>query len=383
MTLPAVRPACILVLQGGGAMGAYHIGAFQALQEGGFEPDWVCGISMGAINGAIIAGNVAERRLDRLDAFWAAISRPSVIRPFGGTRLRTWEHRLNFATTLLAGQPGFFKPRAVNPYFALPGVEATSFYDTAPLFETLSEMVDFGHLNERTTTRLSVGATDVETGMLEFFDTRKMSFGPEHVVASGSLPPGFPATRIGDRIYWDGGCVSNSPLEAVLDDIPPGHSIAFIINLWSAKGAAPETMEDVLWRAKRIQYASRTTHHVDWLATKINLRHALQLLEHPEAAPPEQRLDLVHIMYHPDEDQIPSSDAEFSRASIAERRTAGLSDMRRTLAEKPWSRVHKPSHVGCIVHHVTRDGINTVTCGRTEPVVNDAPRPGSLRKRRR
>jgi NTE family protein len=362
MTLQAVRPACILVLQGGGAMGAYHIGAFQALQEGGFEPDWVCGISMGAINGAIIAGNVAERRLERLDAFWAAISRPSMIPLFGATGLTTWEHNLSFATTLLQGQPGFFKPRAVNPYFAPPGVEGTSFYDTAPLFETLSEMVDFGHLNERTTTRLSVGATDVETGMLEFFDTRKMTshFGPEHVVASGSLPPGFPATRIGDRLYWDGGCVSNSPLDAVLDDIPPGHSIAFIINLWSAKGPAPETMEDVLWRAKRIQYASRTTQYVDWLATKINLRHALQLLEDPEAAPPDQRLDLVHIMYHPDEDQIPSSDAEFSRASIAERRAAGLSDMRRTLAEKPWARVHKPPHVGCMVHRVTRDGINTV-----------------------
>ena len=381
MTLPAARPTCILVLQGGGAMGAYHIGAFQALREGGFEPDWVCGISMGAINGAIIAGNVAERRLERLEAFWAAISRPPVIPAFGGTRLRTWEHNLSFATTLLEGQPGFFKPRAVNPYFAPPGVEATSFYDTAPLFETLSETVDFDHLNERTATRLSVGATDVETGMLDFFDTRKMSgrFGPEHVVASGSLPPGFPATRVGDRLYWDGGCVSNSPLEAVPDDIPSGHSIAFVINLWSAQGPAPETMEDVLWRAKRIQYASRTTQHVDWLATRINLRHALQLLEHTGAAPPDQRLDLVHIMYHPEEDQIPSSDAEFSRASIAERRSAGLSDMRRTLAAKPWSRVQKPSHVCCMVHRVTRDGINTVDSDlwryRTEPEMNDAPRP--------
>jgi NTE family protein len=214
----------------------------------------------------------------------------------------------------------------LNPYFAPPGVAATSFYDTSPLFETLSDMVDFGHLNDRTATRLSVGATDVETGVLKFFDSRKMTsrFGPEHVVASGSLPPGFPATRIGDRLYWDGGCVSNSPLEAVLDDIPPGHSIAFIIDLWSAKGPAPETMEAVLWRAKQIQYASRTAQHVDWLATKVNLRHTLQLLEDPGAAPPDQRLDLVHIMYHPEEDQIPSSDAEFSRASIAQRRMVGF-----------------------------------------------------------
>ena len=350
--------------------------------KGGFEPDWVCGISMGAINGAIIAGNVAERRLERLEAFWAAISRPSGIPQFGGTRLRTWEHDLSFATTLLGGQPGFFTPRAVNPYFAPAGVAATSFYDTAPLFETLSDLVDFGNLNARSSTRLSVGATDVETGVLEFFDTHKMTsrFGPEHVVASGSLPPGFPATRVGDRLYWDGGCVSNSPLEAVLDDIPPGHSIAFIIDLWSAKGPPPETMEAVLWRAKQIQYASRTAQHVDWLATKVNLRHALQLLETPGATPPDQRLDLIHIMYHPEEDQIPSSDAEFSRASIAERRLAGLADMRRTLAEKPWSRVHIPPHVGCLVHRVTRDGIKTVNSDlwpyRTQPVVNDAPRPG-------
>ena len=218
----AAKPACILVLQGGGAMGAYHVGAYQALQEDNFEPDWVCGISMGSINGAIIAGNVAERRLEKLDAFWAAISRPSVVPASGGTKLKTWEHDLSFATTLLEGQPGFFSPRVVNPYFASPGVSATSFYDTAPLFETLSEMVDFDHLNDRTTTRLSVGATNVETGMLKFFDTleKNTRFGPEHVVASGSLPPGFPATTIGDGIYWDGGCVSNSPLEAVLDDIP-------------------------------------------------------------------------------------------------------------------------------------------------------------------
>jgi NTE family protein len=127
MTLPATKPACILVLQGGGAMGAYQIGTFQALQEDGFEPDWVCGISMGAINGAIIAGNVAERRLERLDAFWAAISRPSVIPPFGGTMLRTWEHKLNFATTLLEGQPGFFKPRAVNPNSRYPELRRRAF----------------------------------------------------------------------------------------------------------------------------------------------------------------------------------------------------------------------------------------------------------------
>jgi NTE family protein len=362
MTVSAAKPTCILVLQGGGAMGAYHIGAFQALQEDGFEPDWVCGISMGSINGAIIAGNVAERRLERLDAFWAAISRPLAIPAFGGTKLRTWEHDLSFSTTLLEGQPGFFNPRVVNPYFAPRGVAATSFYDAAPLFRTLSEVVDFEHLNDRRTTRLSVGATDVETGQLKFFDTNEKDGGrlsAEHIVASGSLPPGFPATQIGGRFYWDGGCVSNTPLEAVLKDIPPGHSIVFVIDLWSANGLTPNTMEEVLWRAKEIQYATRTPQHVDWLATKVNLRHTMQLLQNSTAASPEQRLDLVHLMYHPEEDQIPSSDAEFSRASIAQRRLAGLTDMRRTLADKSWRRVEKPPHVGCLVHRVTREGVKT------------------------
>ena len=359
MTESSIKPTCILVLQGGGAMGAYHIGAFQALHEHGFEPDWVCGISMGSINGAIIAGNAAERRLERLDAFWDAISRPSSSASFGGTKLKTWEHDLSFTATLVEGQPGFFKPRLVSPYFAPRGVTATSFYDTAPLYQTLSEMVDFDHLNDRTTTRLSVGATDVETGQLKFFDTVSKDggrLGAEHIVASGSLPPGFPATEIAGRYYWDGGCVSNSPVEAVLNDIPPGRSIVFVIDLWNVSGPAPQTMEEVLWRAKQIQYATRTPQHVDWLASKLNLRHTMRLLQQPEAPPPDERLDLVHIIYHPEEDQIPSSDAEFSRASIAARRLAGLTDMRRTLAEKPWSRTENSPHVGCMVHRVTRSG---------------------------
>jgi NTE family protein len=361
VTPPAAKPACVLVLQGGGAMGAYHIGAFQALREAAFEPDWVCGISMGAINGAIIAGNVPGRRLEKLEAFWAAISRPSSIPAFGGIQLRTWEHNLSFARTVLLGQPGFFAPRLVSPYFAPPGTAATSFYDTAPLLETLDALVDFGRLNANTT-RLSVAATDVETGVLTFFDTKHKAgrFGPEHVAASGSLPPGFPATQIDGRFYWDGGCVSNSPLEAVLDDTPPGHTVVFVIDLWSAKGPVPETMEAVAWRAKQIQYASNTPHHVEALATKVNLRHALQLLEDSHAVRSDQRFDLVHIIYHPEEDQIPSSDAEFSRASIAARRMAGLADMRRALAKQPWHHVQKPANVGCMVHRVTGDGVTTI-----------------------
>lgn len=360
----AIEPSkafCILVLQGGGAMGAYHIGAFQAMREHEFEPDWVCGISMGAINGAIIAGNAPEWRLEKLETFWEMISWPSPPMTPSCVQVEMLAHKLSFATTLLAGQPGFFTPRLVNPYFAAPGVAATSFYDTTPLYKTLAATIDFDRLNANRT-RLSIGATDIETGTVTFFDTQKKTgrFGPEHVVASSSLPPGFPPTLIGGKYYWDGGCVSNSPLDAVQDDLPSGHTVIFIIDLWSAKGPPPHDMESVAWRAKQIRYASATPQHVDSLASKLNLRNALQWLGDPQGARPIPRLDLVHIIYHPERDQIPSSDAEFSRTSIAERRLAGLADMRRTLAEKPWLRALNPGHLGCVVHRVTKDGVETL-----------------------
>lgn len=358
-TLSGGNPTCILVLQGGGAMGAYHIGALQALQEHAFAPNWVCGISIGAINGAIIAGNVPELRLERLDAFWSAISGPLTEPGWRDIRFKTWEHYLSFTRTLLFGQPGFFKPRPVEPYFAPPGLTATSFYDTAPLYETLAQVVDFDYLNE-CSTRLTVGATDVETGQLTFFDTHKKSgrFGPEHVVASGSLPPGFPATQIGGRSYWDGGCVSNSPLEAVADELPAGHTVIFVIDLWSASGPVPDTMEAVAWRAKQIQYATRAPNHLDALAAKLNLAHAWN--KNSETAQHNHRVDLVHVVYHPTEDEIPSSDAEFSRTSIAARRLAGLTDMRRALDDKPWRRIEKTENEACMIHKVSFDGIQTI-----------------------
>ena len=340
-------------------MGAYHIGAYQALQEHAFEPNWVCGISMGAINGAIIAGNVPERRLEKLEVFWEEISRPSLMLAFGGIQAKIWKHDVSFATTLLEGQPGFFAPRLVNPYFAPPGVAATSFYDTAPLFQTLEEVVDFVLLNNNAI-RLSVGATDVESGRLTFFDNYKMAgrFGPEHVVASGSLPPGFPATPIDGKLYWDGGCVSNSPLEAVVEDEPPGQTVVFVIDLWSAQGPAPQTMDAVTWRAKQIQYASRTPYFIDALASKVNLQHALRLLDDPTADQSDYKIDVVHIVYSPGEDMILFSDAEFSRESIAARRLAGLRDMRRALAAEPWSHRANAAHGRCAVHRVTPDGVH-------------------------
>ena len=374
------KPTYVLVLQGGGALGAYHIGAYQALAERDLQPDWVCGISIGAINAAIIAGNPPAERVARLDALWDSISWPSLFGPFGGDKaLATLYNTASSAEALLFGQPNFFAPRPVNPFFAPPGPQALSFYDTTPLRFTLRRYADFGRINARET-RVSLGATDALAGTLEFFDNARQELAPEHVMASASLPPGFPPTPIGDRLYWDGGCVSNTPLEAVLRDQPQGHTIVFMIDLWSASGPAPRTMNDVLWREKQIHYASRTSAQIDAVAAKINLRHAMRMLEQGGAAPGAASLDIVHIVYQPAADEIPNSDAEFSRASTRERRAAGYADMVKALEEAPWLRQEKAASIGCLVHRVTPQGVTTVPPveGAGEPAAGGAPAPATI-----
>ncbi len=366
-------PTFALMLQGGGALGAYHIGAYQALAEHGRHPDWVSGISIGAINAAVIAGTRPEDRVERLAALWEAISWPDL--PMALV-LGPWQMLHNMASNaeaLVFGQPCFFTPRPVNP-FLVPRAAAqeVSFYDTTPMLFTLRRFADFSLINSRAT-RLSLGATNIATGNLEFFDNHRQTIGPEHVLASGSLPPGFPATLAGGKLYWDGGCVSNTPLDAVVDEPGYPRMVVFLIDLWDAAGPPPETMNEVLWRAKQIQYASRTAHHIDAVATKVNLRHAVRLLKAagvPEvsAVPDDpalaaRRLDIVHIVYRPSADQIPNSDAEFSRSSIAERRAAGYRDMHAALAAEPWLRQEKPAHLGALVHRVERGTVTT----RPEP----------------
>ena len=377
------KPAVALVLQGGGALGAYHIGAYQALAEHGFHPDWVCGISIGAINATVIAGTPPSERVTRLDALWHAISWPDIAAPFAFTPLQILHNTASNAIALTAGQPGFFTPRPVNPYLVPQAPpEAVSFYDTSPMLGTLERFADFGLINSRRV-RLSLGATNVATGNLEFFDNHHTLIRPEHALASGSLPPGFPATRIGDQYYWDGGCVSNTPLDAIVDEPDHPRMVVFMIDLWDAAGKPPTGMNEALWRAKQIQYASRTAHHVDAVASKINLRNAVRLLK--EAGAPqvaavpddpalmERRLDIVHIIYRPAEDQIPASDAEFSRTSIAERRAAGYRDMSKAIEEEPWLRREMPAHLGALVHRVERGKVTT----RPEPnlrTTTDKPR---------
>ena len=366
-------PIVVLALQGGGALGAYHIGAYQALAEHDLHPDWVTGISIGAINAAIIVGNRPEYRVERLAALWEAISWPDLPTTLPLTPWQTLHNMASNAEALLFGQPHFFTPRPVNPLLvphAPP--QQVSFYDTTPMLFTLRRFADFSLINSRVV-RLSLGATNIATGDVEFFDNHRQTIGPEHVLASGSLPPGFPATEVNGKLYWDGGCVSNTPLDAVIDEPGYPRMVVFLIDLWDPAGAPPQTINAVLWRAKQIQYASRTAHQVDAVATKVNLRHAVRLLKATgvsEAASvpanpllTERRLDIVHIVYRPGADQIPNSDAEFSRNSIAERRAAGYRDMRAALAAEPWLRQEKPAHLGALVHRVERGTVTT----RPEP----------------
>ncbi len=339
------KPKVCLVLQGGGALGAYHIGAYQALEEAGYTPDWFAGISIGAINSAILAGNKPEDRLEKLTEFWKRISRP-------GTDLdipQPMAHMFNLfsaSQALVMGQPDFFVPRPVNPWIAPPGEAATSFYDTSPLLKTLDELANFSIINQQKS-RLTVGATRVTDGDLVFFDSQKQPLTPSHALASGSLPPGFPAVQIGEDYYWDGGCVSNSPINGILELADPGEDLLiFMVDLWNAKGALPQTMSEVLWREKEIQYASRSCEHIEAIVAKTNLDHVIE--KSLEVVSSEQvpdvtslhvgrKIDIVHITFDPLKGHIPLSDAEFSRRSIRLRREAGYDDMTAAIKESPWT----------------------------------------------
>ncbi|TMH06251.1 MAG: patatin-like phospholipase family protein, partial [Betaproteobacteria bacterium] len=275
------RPHTVLVFQGGGALGAYQAGVFEALQAQGIAPDWLVGTSIGAINAALIAGNPPPRRLDRLRAFWERVTIKGTV-GLASTGLsgpwfapwRTWQ-------TMLSGVPGFFQPRVPAPWDlarAAPLPEL-GFYDTSPLRHTLADLIDFEYLN-RGDTRLTLCAVNVTTGQLARFDNRhgKRPITAEHVMASGALPPGFAPVLIDGEPYWDGGVYSNTPLDIVLDDAERRDTLCFMVDLWDASEAAPVSLGDALKRLKDIQYASRTREHIDDHERMQNLRRAVRLL---------------------------------------------------------------------------------------------------------
>lgn len=340
----------VLVLQGGGALGAYQVGVYQALHEAGIEPDWVIGTSIGAINGALIAGNRPADRLACLDAFWRNLERLAGAPAWlGGGEFGA---ALNQAERLLLGVPGFF---ALNPFSAwsmyLPvGVERAAFYDTGPLRTTLAGLLDPAQLNAGRP-RLTVGAVNVKSGAMHYFDSHREPLDLSHVMASGALPPAFPAVRVGGEPFWDGGVYSNTPLEAVFDDRPRRDSVVFTVNMWHAHGPEPASIWDTVSRQKDIQYASRADSHLFRQKQLHRLRHIVnelgQRLPAAQKALPEVRemlgygcttqMHVVRLLAPRLAGEDATKDIDFSAAGIRARRAAGYADARRVVAQAPWT----------------------------------------------
>ena len=348
-----------LLLQGGGALGAYQAGVYEALAGTELHPDWVVGISIGAINATIIAGNAPERRVDKLREFWEEITTPAagfdadVVGLFGrGEAARTVINQVSAAVVACAGTPGFFRPRVPNPWFHPAGtIEATSYYDTRSLRATLERLVDFDRVNsDKKDMRLSLGTVNVRSGNLVYFDTAKQVIGPEHVMASGALPPGFPAIEIEGEHYWDGGLVSNTPLQWLVTDsrvtgerLPD--SLVFQVDLWSARGEFPRNLAEVATRQKEIQYSSRTRAFTDFIKSAHKVEHSVarlldQLPEELKRSEEAKFLasigqrhayNLVHFIYRPRGYEGDSKDYEFSRQSMTEHWRSGYHDAVRTL----------------------------------------------------
>ncbi len=348
---PAGCDGISLVLQGGGALGAYQAGVYQALHEAGLEPDWVVGVSIGAINSAIIAGNPPERRLERLEEFWNTITSqdPFIFWPEGDGP-RKMRNALSAMNAMLVGQPGFFKPNAVNGWMAPRGSKAaTALYDTSPLHQTLEKLVDFELINSGRT-RFAVGAVNVETANFAYFDNADIEITPEHIMASGALPPALPMVRIGKDYFWDGGLVSNTPLQHLLDNCGSQNTLVFQVDLFSASGEIPRDMPEVLSRQKDIQYSSRTRMTTDHFKETHRLRQALldALLLVPDAnLSPEQRqlktdlerlpaINIMQLIYRQKAYEGDAKDYEFSKLSMKDHWRSGYYDTRNTLQHKDW-----------------------------------------------
>lgn len=346
--------ACIaLLLQGGGALGAYQAGVYQALAEAGLHPDWVAGISIGAINAALIAGNSPEVRVDKLRAFWELITAMpgaewavalAASTMQGDAERRLW-NQLSASRAVMTGAPGFFAPRLPTPWLQSPGKpQATSYYDTKQLKTTLERLVDFDRLNAGRM-RFSVGAVNIRTGNFVYFDTTTHTIRPEHVMASGALPPGFPAIEIEGEHYWDGGVVSNTPLQWVVESAPNQDTLAFQVDLWSARGQLPRNMAEVMTRQKEIQYSSRTRSQTDHFKRLQELRRGAasllqklptELKHSPEALSLNAETNhavynIVHLIYRAKHYEGYSKDFEFSTLSMKEHWQAGYYDAVRTV----------------------------------------------------
>jgi NTE family protein len=359
-----------LVLQGGGALGSYHAGVFEALVEVGIQPTWVSGVSIGAINAAIISGNKPENQLTRLKDFWETITSHGYANYLAKFEpARALHNMTSSLMTMSFGIPGFFNPRVISPWMQMPKHEgASSFYDTKNLQHTLEELIDWDILNNQAH-RLSVGAVNVETGNYRYFDTLLERLGPKHVMASGALPPAFPAVQIDGQSYWDGGIVSNTPLQYLLENQKLMNTLVFQVDLFNARGKLPQSMPEVNARQKDITYSSRTRNATDRFKKihnlEIELSHALKRIPKNQLTAEDKELlatldeksqiNVLHLIYHQKEYEGDSKDYEFSRLTMQEHWAAGLEDTRRTLAHKQWLKLPHEK-LGMSVHDVHQEG---------------------------
>jgi len=365
----------VLVLQGGGALGSYQAGSYQALCHFGFEPEWIAGISIGAVNAAIIAGNDPEKRIARLKEFWQLVSAPVPWKPLlNGDHGRSAFNEASAALIATFGVPGFFTPR-IPPVQLWPASSplSLSYYDTAPLKKTLERLVDFDRINDLKT-RLSVGAVGITTGNFVYFDNfefrkRGKLIGPEHIMASGALPPGFPAIEIEGEYYWDGGIASNTPLDYVLDAETDRDLLIFQVDLFSARGELPRTLLDAAEREKDIRYSSRTRMNTDKNRTIHNTRRALRdlfaklpdyLKNDPSLeilcqAAKENTVTVVHLIYRSKNYENSSKDYDFSHVAMLEHWEAGVRDVHQSMRHKDW--LERPqSGETMITYDLTHDG---------------------------
>lgn len=348
-TRPGLPGQVVLVLQGGGALGAYQVGVYEALHDAGIEPDWVIGTSIGAINAALIAGNARERRLERLNDFWRHVEQPATgAGPLDWLGMGNWVANM---TTVMRGIPAFFEPSmtALRGTRASVGVESAAYYSTEPLRQTLGELVDFGALHDGPM-RLTVGAVNACSGAMRYFDSRNETLCVEHVMASGALPPAFPAVRIDGEPYWDGGLYSNTPIEAVLDDRPRRDSLIFAVNVWHQTAPEPESIWQVMGRQKDIQFASRADSHIARQKQIHRLRHVIRQLTQQLPAGRQgdplvkelsswgcgTTMHVAHLLAPRLEGEDHTKDIDFTPAGVKARREAGYADTRRMIERAPW-----------------------------------------------
>lgn len=369
---PADRPGrydkqIALVLQGGGALGSYQAGVYESLADSGYLPDWIAGTSIGAINAAIIAGNAPKDRVAQLRKFWQEITSPTVLWP---TRLSqpwaSWRRTASALSSALFGQPDFFTPYSFNDW--IQKGPHLSYYRTSALKSTLERLVDFERINKSKEMRFSVGAVNLRTGRLVYFDSAEITIRPEHVMASGALPPAFPPIEIENEHYWDGGLVSNTPLQYVLDYYPRRSRLTFQVDVFPGHGQIPTNLDEVYEREKDIRYSSRTRVSTDEFQQRHEVRHAINELEKllpPEVTATDQakrlhafgcvtEMDIVQLIYRPLEPQGASKDFEFSRGTMNERWQQGSSDASTTLCASPWL-APKPREIGVRVFDVIHD----------------------------